>query len=210
MKSIELTVLWVALILTGIPGCDNNGAQKRTAQEQKTTQDQHAQDKVKRDRIIDELKKAQNADDTWSQRIDSTTWTIDLQDRMIDKRIVSFGMLVDVARGQDNKLYLHFIQESISGPRYDFFLTCAKPEKLPENVRTPPEYFFVAKVQSLRKETQYPSNQRMTGYTTEKPRFTIRGDCVELRLNEERIRREQEDFQKFQEARKNFRSLMKE
>jgi hypothetical protein len=39
------------------------------------------------------------------------------------------------------------------GSHFDFFLTCSKPE--PRQMRGFPEYFFVAKVQSIRKDARY-------------------------------------------------------
>jgi hypothetical protein len=166
-------------------------APTREAREQKTReQEQIAQDKAERKAIIDALKEAQNADDTWDQGLRLSTWTADLQERMVGKPIVSSGILVDVSLGQDGKHYLHLIKSGVIGPRFDFFLSCSKPDP-PAQVRNPPEYFFVAKVQSVRKDARYTTSELMTGFSDEGPRFTIRGECLEMRLNEERVRREQ-------------------
>jgi hypothetical protein len=186
-------------VLVCLQACNNESPTQKRTKEDKVRQERLAKEKAKRDEIIGALKKAQNADDTWDQNLRMSTWTLDLQDRMVGRPIVSSGFLVDVWLGQDGKHYLHLVKQGIIGPRFDFFLTCSKPEKLPTNVRSFPEYFFVAKVQSVRKDTRYTNTELMTGVSTEGPRFTVRGECLELRLNEERVRLDQKEAEMSEE-----------
>jgi hypothetical protein len=185
-------VIWVLAALVTLEACDTESPTLKKVQDEKVRQERLAQqENAKRDELMGALKKAYDADDSWGKGLGiNNTWTVDLQDRLIGKPIVSFGFLVDVWRDQDNKHYLHLLNGSSVGVHYDFVLSCSKPQKLPESARTFPEYFFVAKVQSVRKDARYTNNQLMTGYTGETPSFTIRGECLEVRINEERLRRD--------------------
>jgi hypothetical protein len=113
MKNIESDLVWLLLVCVLLPGCENQGARNAATGDQKIRQEQLAQQKAKRAEIISTLKQAQNADDTWDQGLRMSTWTVDLQDRMLGKPIVSSGILVDVWLGKDGKHYLHLIKENV-------------------------------------------------------------------------------------------------
>jgi hypothetical protein len=49
----------------------------------------------------------------------------------------------------------------------------------------------VAKVQSVRKDGRYRPIEAMTGFSEEEPLFTVRGECLEMRLNEDQVRSDQ-------------------
>src|SRR4030095_10957926 len=135
MKLTKLS-LWLILVASiFVQACDSERTQERTAGEQKARAEEQAQDKAKRNEIVDAFKTAHNADDTWDQGLGLSTWTIDLQERIVGKPIVSSGILVDVSLNQDGKHYLHLIKLGSGGPRFDFFLSCSKPETLPSQIR---------------------------------------------------------------------------
>jgi hypothetical protein len=191
MRAIECFIGWILVVASiFVQACDFEYSRERTAREEKARAERQAQDKAKRDEIIYALKAAHNGDDTWDQGVWLGTWSVALQDRMVGKPIVSSGILVDVFLEQDGKHYLHLRKGGIGEPRFDFFLSCSKPE-LNTQVRELPEYFFAAKVQSVRKEARYTAEELMLGFSNDGPGFTVRGECLETRLNEERVRREQ-------------------
>jgi hypothetical protein len=191
MRAIESSIGWILVISIFVQACDSESTKERTAREQKARAEEQAQNKDKRNEIINALKTAHNADDTWDQGIGLSTWTVALQERIVRKPIVSSGILFDVSLGGDGKHYLHLIKLGAFEPRFDFFLSCSKPETLPTQTRNLPEYFFVAKVQSIRKDGRYRIIEYTDVFSEEGPLFTIRGECLEMRLNEERVRREQ-------------------
>jgi hypothetical protein len=119
-----------------VEGCGSESTRERTAREQKARAEEQAEDDANRNEIINALKTAHNADDTWAQGIGMSTWTVDLQERLVGKPIVSSGILFDVSFGGDGKHYLHLIKWKILEPRFDFFLACSKPETLPTQTRS--------------------------------------------------------------------------
>lgn len=92
MRTIESSLVWILVVLVFVQACDRESFQEKPAREQKARQEQLAQQKAKRAEIISTLKQAQNGDDTWDQGLRMSTWTVDLQDRMLGKPIVSSGI----------------------------------------------------------------------------------------------------------------------
>lgn len=185
--------------------CDFESPHEESARKEKVRQERLAQEQAKRNEIIGALKKAYDADDSWDKGLGIKTWTVELQDRIVGRPIVSSGVLVDVWLGKDGKDHLHLIKSGVFGPRFDFFWTCPKPGRLAATGF--PEYFFAAKVQSVQKEARYTPEDLMTGgLTTDGPRFILAGECLELRLNEEKIRLNQKEA----EARKKMDEILKD
>jgi hypothetical protein len=79
------------------------------------------------------------------------------------------------------------------GPRIEFVLSCQKPEDLPKNLTTFPEYVFAAKVHSIRKDPRFAAEILKTGFSIEGPLFTVRGHCVELKINEKRLKLDEQE-----------------
>jgi hypothetical protein len=99
MRTIERSLVWLLIGSVFLLACDSENGQRKAAKEQKAREERRAEDKVKRDEIISALKKSHAADDTWDKDIRLITWTLDLQERIIGKPIVSSGLLVDVWLG---------------------------------------------------------------------------------------------------------------
>jgi hypothetical protein len=182
---------WSLAILILVQACDNEISSQKTVKEQQVRQEQLAQDKTKLENFI-ALKEAYDADASWDKNLSITSWTVDLQARIVGRAIVSSAVLVDVYLGRDGKEHLHLIKGDFFGPRFDFFLTCPKPERLPANFTGFPEYFFAAKIQSVQKDARYNSSELATGFTTEGPHFVLGGECLELRLNQEKMKKAEE------------------
>lgn len=121
MKTVLFSFAWALFALTYLQGCGDESRETKRSKDEKARQEQVAQQKAKRDEIVLALKKAYNADDTWDQGLRVSTWTVDLQDRILGRPIVSSGLLVDVWLGQGGKHYLHLVKGSIVGPHFDFF-----------------------------------------------------------------------------------------
>jgi hypothetical protein len=199
-------VTWVLALFILLHGCDTESPTKRITEEEKTRQERQAQDKAKRDEIIGALKKSHGADDSWQEGVKMNTWTVDLQDRIVGKSIVASGFLVDVWLGKDGKHHLRFLDEPFLGPRYDFVLTCSKREQSFPNARSFPEYFFAARVHSVQKDARIGRQDLITGYSKDGPRFTIFGECLEVRLSDVWVHREQRNSD-LREIRKKLRSI---
>jgi hypothetical protein len=128
MKTIELSIGWILVVASIFVHACGESPKEKAAREEKARAEARAQSEAKRNEIINALKAAYKADDTWQQGLGLSTWTVDLQEQILGKPIVSSGKLVDVSLGQDGKYYLHLINTDY-GPRLDFFLVCSNPKR---------------------------------------------------------------------------------
>jgi hypothetical protein len=204
-------VIWILPFLCFLQSCESERSTRTTSKEEKAREERQAQKKARRDEIVNALGKSHNADHSWQNGLYASTWTVELQERLVGKPIVASGLLVDVSQGKDGKHHLHLVQGDLLGlgPSFEFFVTCAKPGKPPKNTRCFPEYFFVVKVHSVQKDSRYVVKEILTSGSDDGLRLTIRGDCLEVKINDERVRQEQEEAAKTENVRKLLRSLEK-
>jgi hypothetical protein len=193
-------------------GCDQSDRRTRRdrGKDEQVRKERIAEEKAAQRDLILALMKTHGGNDAWEQSLNINTWTADLQERLSGQTIVSAAVLIDVWLGQDNKYQLHLIKEVSLDRKIEFFLSCQKPDTLPQNLTDLPEYVFAAKVHSVRKDQRLAAEILRTGFSNNNGVvFTVRGECVELKLNENRIKRDQESLKPSKEAAERLRGLAK-
>jgi hypothetical protein len=198
------------LAVAPLIGCDQSDRRTRErGKDEEARKERIAEEKTARRDLILALMKTHGGNDVWEQSLNINTWTADLQERLSGQTIVSAAVLIDVWLGQDKKHQLHLIKEVSLDRKIEFFLSCQKPDTLPQNLTDLPEYVFAAKVHSVRKDQRLAAEILRTGFSNNGVVFTVRGECVELKLNENRIKRDQESLKPSKDAAERLRGLAK-
>ena len=147
------------LAVAPLIGCDQSDRRTRErGKDEEARKERIAEEKTARRDLILALMKTHSGNDVWEQSLNVNTWTADLQERLSGQTIVSAAVLIDVWLEQDNKHQLHLIKEVSLDRKIEFFLSCQKPDTLPQNLTDLPEYVFAAKVHSVRKDQSTPLN----------------------------------------------------
>jgi hypothetical protein len=159
------------------------------------------QEHERRVQILNELKTAHNADDTWNEGV--VTWTADIQERLIRKDgrpIAGFAKLRDVEKWNDGyQVFLYSAESTHVGAGLQLVLKCNKPDnpsqQMPGGLFLSrfPEYAFVARVHTVKRhevtDMAVSGGEEGRGEPSLdfRIRFIAEGECLGLRVVEKKL-----------------------